>query len=197
MDNLLAYNKENGQQSKDQDSLFGGMTDTSSLPTLKLSDAPLAASNDKLAWERELLGLYISGHPLDRYRAIIEKRGMTIAKVKAMQLPGSPSGETVAASNAIADKNKKPAIGKKPEDPIVVIAAIIDEIRPVMTKKNEMMLFIKITDFTGTLEAVVFPRTYQEFRTAFVPEQCLALKGRITERHGEKSMIIERVKKLG
>jgi len=197
IETLLAYNKEHEHLPENQDSLFGAMTDKSTIPILKLADYPVATATEKLVWEKELLGLYISGHPLDRYRAIIEKRGMTIAKVKAMQLPGSPSGETVAASNAIADKNKKPAIGKKPEDPIVVIAAIIDEIRPVMTKKNEMMLFIKITDFTGTLEAVVFPRTYQEFRTAFVPEQCLALKGRITERHGEKSMIIERVKKLG
>jgi DNA polymerase-3 subunit alpha len=118
---------------------------------------------------------------------------MNIAKVKAMQLPGSTPAQDAPETPA---SNSKKAL-KKPADPIVVIAAIVDEVRPVMTKKNEMMLFIKITDFTGTLEAVVFPRTYQEFRTAFVPEQCLALKGRITERRGEKSMIVERVKKLG
>jgi DNA polymerase-3 subunit alpha len=193
IETLLAYNKEHEHTSENQDSLFRSMTDTSSIPTLKLADFPTAASTEKLAWEKELLGLYISGHPLDRYRAIIDKRDMTIAKVKVMQLPGGNS-----ATNGIEKKeNKNGTPAKKPEDPIVVIAAIVDEVRPVMTKKNEMMLFIKITDFTGTLEAVVFPRTYQEFRTAFVPEQCLALKGRITERRGEKSMIVERVKKLG
>jgi DNA polymerase-3 subunit alpha len=194
---LLAYNKEHENQPENQDSLFGAMTDTSSVPTLKLADFPVATATEKLAWEKELLGLYISGHPLDRYRAIIEKKDMNIAKVKAMQLPGGENSieknnvEKNASTNAVAKNTKKP------EDPIVVIAAIVDEVRPVMTKKNEMMLFIKITDFTGTLEAVVFPRTYQEFRIAFVPEQCLALKGRITERRGEKSMIVERVKKLG
>ena len=82
MENLLAYNKENEKKSADQDSLFGGMADTSSLPTLKLASAPPAASNDKLAWERELLGLYISGHPLEQYRSIIEKRDMNIKKPK-------------------------------------------------------------------------------------------------------------------
>ena len=190
---LLAYNKEHENQPENQDSLFGAMTDTSSVPTLKLADFPVATATEKLAWEKELLGLYISGHPLDRYRAIIEKKDMNIAKVKAMQLPGSTPAQD--APETPAGNSKKES--KKPEDPIVVIAAIVDEVRPVMTKKNEMMLFIKITDFTGTLEAVVFPRTYQEFRSAFVPEQCLALKGRITERRGEKSMIVERVKKLG
>ena len=93
----------------------------------------------------------------------------------------------------------KPIAKTKPpkkEDPMVVVGAIIDEIRPFMTKKSEMMLFIKITDFTGTMDAVVFPRVFSESRSAFVLDQCLAIKGRVTERRGEKSIIIERVKKL-
>ena len=167
MDNLLAYNKENGQQSKDQDSLFGGMTDTSSLPTLKLSDAPLAASNDKLAWERELLGLYISGHPLEQYRAVIEKRDMNITKAKA-------------------EKD-----GKE-----VVVAGIIEELRPVNTKKGDPMMFLRLADFTGSIEAVVFPRVLLEYRSSIAVDKCVAIKGKVSERNGEKSLIIDKVKGL-
>ncbi len=216
IETLLAYNKEHEHMPKNQDSLFGLMSDTSSIPTLKLADFPSATPTEKLVWEKELLGLYISGHPLDRYREAIEKRDMTIAKAKTLKLPtdkvvteNTPEGKAETNVDGKANppqvqKVNKPQNGnrpikkpyKRPENPVVVIACIIDEIRPVMTKNNETMLFLKVTDFTGTIDAVVFPRTYLEFRSAFTPEQCLAIKAQVTERRGEKSLIIDRVKKL-
>jgi DNA polymerase-3 subunit alpha len=167
MDNLLAYNKENEKKSDDQDSLFGGMTDTSSLPTLKLASAPPAASNDKLAWERELLGLYISGHPLEQYRAVIEKRDMNIEKSKALK-----------------------------DGAEVVVAGIIEELRPVTTKKGDPMMFLRLADFTGSIEAVVFPRVLLEYRSSIATDKCVAVKGKVSERNGEKSLIIDKVKGL-
>jgi len=167
MENLLAYNKENEKKSADQDSLFGGMADTSSLPTLKLASAPPAASNDKLAWERELLGLYISGHPLEQYRSIIEKRDMNITKAKA-------------------EKD-----GKE-----VVVAGIIEELRPVTTKKGEPMMFLRLADFTGTIECVVFPRVLIEYRSSIATDKCVAVKGKVSDRNGEKTLIIDKVKGL-
>ena len=166
IETLLAHNKEHERQAPDQDSLFGLMSDTSTVPTLRLADAPLASPVDKLAWEKELLGLYISGHPLDKYRAVIDK-GNDIAKAKA---------------------------GK--EGDVVVVAAIVEDVRMITTKKNDQMLFVKLTDLTGSIEAVVFPRTYQECKALFVPEACLALKAKVSERNGEKSLIIERGKRL-
>ena len=148
-------------------SLFGQMTDTSSLPTLKLVDAPLAASNDKLAWERELLGLYISGHPLEQYRAVIEKRDMNIEKSKTL------------------------ADGKE-----VIVAGIIEELRPVNTKKGDPMMFLRMADFTGSIECVVFPRVLFEYRNSIAVDKCVAIKGKISERNGEKSLIIDKVKEL-
>jgi DNA polymerase III alpha subunit len=58
------------------------------------------------------------------------------------------------------------------------------------------MAFVRIADFSGTLETVVFPRTLQENRTAFTVDRCLAVVGKMSERNGEKSMIVERVKVL-
>jgi DNA polymerase-3 subunit alpha len=167
MDNLLAYNKENEKQSGDQDSLFGQMSDTSSLPTLKLVDAPPVASNDKLAWERELLGLYISGHPLEQYRAVIEKRDMNIEKSKTL------------------------ADGKE-----VVVAGIIEELRPVTTKKGDPMMFLRLADFTGSIECVVFPRVLFEYRSSIAVDKCVAIKGKVSDRNGEKTLIIDKVKGL-
>jgi len=167
IETLLAYNKEQEKQSDDQSSLFGLMTDTSSLPALKLAEVPEIDRREKLAWEKELLGLYISGHPLDRYREVIEKRDMDIQKAKLLK-----DGE------------------------ITTLACIVEEVKPISTKKGDAMAFLKLADFSGTLEAVVFPRTLMEFRTAFTPDKCLAVKGKISERNGQKSMIVERVKVL-
>ena len=167
IETLLAYNKEQEKQSDDQSSLFGLMEDKSTLPTLRLADVPKIEAREKLAWEKELLGLYISGHPLDPYREIMQKRDMDIKKAKEMK-----DGE------------------------ITTLACIIEEVKPIMTKKGDSMAFLKLSDFSGTLEAVVFPRTLAEFRGAFLVDKCLAVKGKISDRNGQKSMIVERVIKL-
>ncbi len=173
IETLLSYNKERDKQAENQDSLFGLMADASSIPTLKLAEVPKAEMIDKLAWEKELLGLYISGHPLERYRDIIAKRDMDIKK----------------ATETLKDGDE------------VTIACIVDEIRPITTKKGDQMAFIKVTDFSGSIEAVVFPRTLVEFRHSFTPDKCLAIKGKMSERtgqhNGQKSIIIERVRVLG
>ena len=79
----------------------------------------------------------------------------------------------------------------------VTLAVIIEEIRPITTKKGDAMAFVKVADFSGSLDTVVFPRTLIEFKHAFTPDKCLAIKGKMSERNGQKSMIIERVKVLG
>lgn len=167
IETLLAYNKEREKHPDNQDSLFGLMADTTSLPTLKLADVPKALPAEKLAWEKELLGLYISGHPLDKFREIIDKRDVDIKRAKELK-----------------------------DGTEITIAAIIEEIKPITTKKGDNMAFVRIADFSGTMEAVVFPRTLVEFKSSFVTDKCLAIKGKISERNGEKSMIIERVKVL-
>ncbi len=168
IETLLAYNKEQGAQSSDQTSLFGLMSDKSSLPTLKLAEVPPINQKEKLAWEKELLGLYISGHPLDRYREVIEKRDIDIKKAKETLKDGA----------------------------MTTLACIVEEVKPIVTKKGDNMAFVRVADFSGTLETVVFPRTLLENRTAFTVDRCLAIVGKMSERNGEKSLIVERVKVL-
>ena len=165
---LLQYNKEQAKAPTNQDSLFGLMTNSTSVPTLKLAPVPEASSTERLGWEKELLGLYLSGHPLEKYRAMLEKREVTIGTLKATPKEGQ----------------------------VVVLGGLIDEIRPIATKKGDNMLFMKLTDFTGTLEVVVFPRVLAEFKNILLPEACVAIKGKISLRNGEVSMLAEKVKKL-
>lgn len=168
IETLLAYNKERVKQSDSQDSLWGLMSDSSSIPALKLEEVPNIDPKEKLAWEKELLGLYISGHPLDKYRETISKREMDIKIAKETLKDGAE----------------------------VTIACIVTEIKNINTKKGDAMAFMKISDFSGEMETVVFPKILAQFRNAFSTDKCLAIKGKISERNGTKSIIIDNVKIL-
>jgi DNA polymerase-3 subunit alpha len=168
MDLLLEYNKESAGKHADQDSLFGGMADASSVPALRLQSAAPAEMADKLAWEKELLGLYISGHPLEKYRDVITKKDIDIKKTLETKKDGDS----------------------------VILGVIVTAVRAVQTKNNDTMAFITVADFSGSSEAVVFPRIYSEFRELIQPDKCLAVKATINTRNGDKGLVIERVKGL-
>ncbi len=168
LENLLGHNKEKQNAPDHQASLFGLMEDTSTIPGLKLQPAADATMDAKLFWEKELLGLYISGHPLDKFKEKLEKQEMTIAKAR----------ETAQ------------------ENSTIILGGIIEEAKPIITKKGDHMMFLKIADLTGDIEAVVFPKTYAEFKDILVQEQCVAIKGKFSKRNDELSIIIDKVKKL-
>ncbi len=167
LEDMLAYNKEMGKQAQNQTSLFGGMSETKA-PTFKLQNGKAATQAEKLLWEKELLGLYVSGHPLDRIREKLEKRDINIKKIKEEMGNGMP----------------------------VTIAGIIETVRQVITKNDERMAFIKISDLSDSIEAVVFPSVFKNSIEIFVPEKCIALTGKVSLRNGEKSIIIEGVKEI-
>ncbi|MEI6660353.1 MAG: OB-fold nucleic acid binding domain-containing protein, partial [bacterium] len=68
--------------------------------------------------------------------------------------------------------------------------------RMVTTKKNTRMAFIKISDYTGSIDAVIFSKLYEEMRESLVNDTIIALQGKVTERNGEKSIMIESFKKI-
>jgi DNA polymerase-3 subunit alpha len=160
---LLAFNKESKTPSN-QDSLFGSMGGIEA----KLSLVPQEEANikEKLTWEKELLGLYISGHPLSAYKEKIEKFGTLIKKIQSEIKVNTP----------------------------VTVAAIIEDVRIVTTKKNDRMAFIKLSDFTGTIDAVVFSKLFETTKDILVKDTIIAMKGKVTERNGEKSLMIESLK---
>ena len=78
----------------------------------------------------------------------------------------------------------------------VTIGGIIETARVVITKNNERMAFLKIADLSDAIEAVVFPSVFQTVADILVPEKCIALSGKVSNRNGEKSIIIEAVKEI-
>lgn len=165
---LLDFNKSQDSHHKEQGSFFDLMGSGAS--TLKLRQALPAKPADLLLWEKELLGLYISGHPLDKYREILLKRELNIEKLKE--------------------------IGK--EEAAYVVAGIIEEAKEIATKKDKAvkMMFLKVADLTGALEVVVFPKTYEQLKSVLIAESCVVIKGKFSRRNGSPSLIADSVRKL-
>ena len=107
VETMLLFNKELAKHADtDQGSLFGGLSNAPQA-TLRLAESDPIPKETRLLWEKELLGLYISGHPLDRFRDKIERAGLSIAKTKQQ----GKDGDTVR------------------------IAGIIESVRIVLTKR--------------------------------------------------------------
>jgi len=167
LDEALNYNKETAKAGQSQNSLFGLMEDQSSVPNLKLKETAPASQEEKLLWEKELLGLYLSGHPLDKFKDKLEKIKTKIGYARKL-------------SNGLP----------------IVTAGMIEEVKKIMTKKNEQMLFVKLSDYENSIEMVVFPRTLESYGDIIREGNCVAVKGRISLRNGEPSIIVEQTKEL-
>ncbi|KKT57479.1 MAG: polymerase III, alpha subunit protein [Candidatus Giovannonibacteria bacterium GW2011_GWC2_44_9] len=175
MDRILEYAHSSHQtKSQNQSSLFSMMRDTSSVPVLRLNKAVPAALAEKLKWEKELLGLYVSGHPLEQFSA----KG------------GSASGGQNKNTTTIEQiKIKKMASS-------VTLPAIITQTKRIVTKTGESMMFIKLQDLTDEIEAVVFPRTLRDYGQFILEESLVSVRGKYSSRNGMPSLIAEEIKKI-
>ena len=168
LEEALAYNKEVAKgNTSNQTSLFGGMLGAATLPKFRLKEAEPASQTEKLSWEKELLGLYISGHPLEKYR---DKLGNLKTKI----------GETKKLQNGLP----------------VITAGIIEEAKKILTKNGQMMVFMKLSDFSDSIETVVFPRVYEEMGKAVREGACVAISGKMSFRNGTPSILVEKIKEL-
>lgn len=175
LENMLNFNREqvSGKEAN-QDSLFGGM-DTA-INSLTLEDAPAASKEQKLLWERELLGVYVSGHPLDQFKDEIAKR-TKIGEIK----------------QAVEEKQEIPIVQMKGG---VVTAGMVETVKELLTKKGDRMAFIQLANQTDHIEMVAFPETFQAIKDLLVPGTCVAIKGKLSIRNDEPSILVDKMKNL-
>ncbi|MFQ5662092.1 MAG: DNA polymerase III subunit alpha [Candidatus Paceibacteria bacterium] len=165
---LLEFNKEHSQLQDVHDSLFGDLPSDDAQAKLKLEKTKPASQTDKLFWEKELLGLYISGHPLDKYKDKLKNKYKEIKETKETMKNGMT----------------------------VVVSGIVEEMKPILTKKGDQMAFVRIADLSDNIETVLFPEVFAKFKALVEQEKCVAIKGRISDRNGGISIIAEAVKEL-
>ena len=77
-----------------------------------------------------------------------------------------------------------------------VIGGYLESTNAILTKNGERMLFGRLSDYVGAVEIVVFPRTLKENEKLFSAGSCMMLKGKFSDRNGEASFVVERVKAL-
>jgi len=165
---LLNYNKELARaKDSGQTSLFAEMPAASGLRKTSLTPAAPADQNEKLIWEKELLGLYVSEHPYNIFRPYLNNYAILIAKLKEYR--GSER---------------------------VITAGIISTIKKIITRKGESMLFVKLEDATNTVELLVFPRLLKETANLWLPGQAIIIEGNISEKDQEVKFLVNRATPL-
>jgi DNA polymerase-3 subunit alpha len=168
IENLLAFHKGVSQFNNNaQTSLFETLDDKP-LSVLKLDEAQPATLEQKLIWEKDLLGLYISGHPLDSHSEKLKRATTTIATLIKKKF----------------DKNQ-------------LIVAHIDLARVIMTKVgNKRMAFLTIQDKSGIAEAVVFPEAFTKIGQLVKEGIVVAMKCSVAERGDKVTIMIEDIRVL-
>lgn len=166
LDELLRYNQDvKRSELNPQINLFAK---NMSFSPLKLKNAEPMSSEDKLKWERELLGLYLSDHPINKYKDQIAKFVKT----------------------PIAD------IGEKDLNKTVRVSGVISNIKKIVTKTGKAMLIAKIEDLSGTIEITIFPNTLEKTLTIWQKDNIIIVEGRVNQGFDGLKIICEKVKKL-
>lgn len=134
---------------------------------IKLAEAKPATTFEKLSWEKELLGLYVTSHPLEGFRQVFENNTFSINKITA----------------EIANKKIK-------------IGGIISSLKKIITRNGAPMLFMKVEDLTAKTEVVVFPPVIERNPIVFQENKVVFIKGRVDIRNGEPKLVAEEVEEV-
>lgn len=137
---------------------------------IKLPDVGEYSKENLLAFEKEVLGIYISGHPLDEYE---EKWRKSISATTADFQPDEETGKTKVHDGARE-----------------IIGGMITDKTVKHTRTNQMMAFLTIEDLLGTVEVVVFPRDFEKNRALLEIDSKVFVKGRVAEEDERPSKLI-------
>jgi len=163
LDNLLSYNQEVRRISlSPQINLFSKEL---ALPTLTLKETEPMPLEEKLKFEKELLGVYISDHPVRRYEAKFKKLN-------------------VRPLNEISEKlvNKKVRVG-----------GVITEIKKILTRNGRSMLAVILEDISDTAEITVFPDTLEKTLTFWQKDSIIILEGRVNKNNDHLNIVCEKI----
>lgn len=141
-----------------QVSLFGEVEAAGEQLKPQLRSLPAPPVLEQLAWEKETLGIFVSGHPL------------------------ADVADALARGGALPIKDLR----ERAEDELVTLAGMLTAVRRTLTKAQQQMLVATLEDMTGSVECLVFPKSYAQLQATFVADAIVTLKGRLRfrERRG-------------
>lgn len=158
---LATAQREQKDRNSGQISLFGEVLAVATSGAGRI-EGPEAPRRELLGWEKELLGIYLSEHPLQELTAKL--------------------GDVVTAYLAEL---------REAGDEMVIVGCVVTSARKHVTKKNELMLFAQIEDLTGTSELTVFPRTYRETAEVWSADEILLVLAKVEQRDDAPQLLCE------
>lgn len=183
--------KERGQAS-----LFGGGFDDkggSEGYVLQLTEKIEITKKDRLSWEKELLGLYISENPLSEYEAYLSGETTSIAKLNQEYLQRTEDGESqvVPYQGNGGGRNGYDRGNGKNRGPAVTVGGIITKTKKIYTRNNKEMLFAELEDLSGKLEVVVFPNVYAKLAEVWKEDAIVWVKGTVNDKDGSIKILCD------
>ena len=171
MERLLEFSRETQRtKSNGQKGLFDASTGSAQNVNFQLTATTLASKAEKLAWEKELLGLFVSSHPLENFSRILEQKTQSIEKIKA----------------------NFTKLVRKP----VKIGGIISSVKKIVTKTGRPMIFMNVEDMKDKIEVVVFPNQIDRNPAAFQENKIVFISGKVDDRNGSPKIICESIEEI-
>jgi DNA polymerase-3 subunit alpha len=167
-----------------QDSLFGGAEEVESAFEIAIPDAEWDKKT-KLNFEREMLGLYVSDHPLLGVEHIIARD----ADIALAELMGSAAGEEDDDEEGGRPVAVAPSSGGRGDGQIVKIGGILSGVMRKVTKQGNQWATATLEDLGGAIEVLFFPQTYQLYSTAIAEDAIVIVKGKIDRRDDVPKLI--------
>ncbi|MBP3895020.1 MAG: DNA polymerase III subunit alpha, partial [Mogibacterium sp.] len=141
--------------------------ETPALPVLSDFD-----KDTKLSLEKEMLGVYLSGHPLDEYAELIEKN--TSASTAEL----TSGGEEFRSEND--DESMVINTSRFKDGDRVIIAGMVSGVRTMITRKSQEMARMSVEDFEGIIDVIVFPKVFEKSRNLISNDEIVGISGRIS-----------------
>lgn len=166
LEKILTVNREiQKNKSNNQANLFGSSFDSNF--KLKLDDVREATEKEKLTWEKELLGLYITSHPLKQFKKLFEEKSLFIENV----------------NNGMWGQRVK-------------IGGIISKVKKILTKNGKPMLFMNVEDLDNKIEVVVFPKVTQRNSNILEENRIVMVTGKIDNRDNSPKIICDKIEEV-
>jgi DNA polymerase-3 subunit alpha len=168
IENILSFSKEAGKSKiNGQTSLFADAPILNISHKIKLEQKPPVIRGEKLSWEKELLGVYISEHPFTELKKILD--GVIIPFFD---------------------------LAPHLRDSAVTIAGVISTIKKIVTRTNESMLFVKIEDTVGNLEILVFPSLLKGTAEIWKEGRVIICQGKLSDKDNELKLLANKVSEI-
>lgn len=167
LEKMLEIARENNKnQNTNQIGLFAN-SNVKINHDIKLEPAQQASNFERLSWEKELLGLYVSSHPLNGFKKLFESKTTAISKIDAS------------------------FVEKK-----VILGGLVSSVKKIITKNGKPMLFMKLEDLTGKTEVVIFPNLLERNPVALQENKIIFVAGRVDDRNGEIKIVADDVQEI-